>query len=44
MARDFGDQSQSAQWVLEHCFYVDDGLFSCDNEDAAVQLLTDTHD
>ena len=42
MARDHGGTSKSAQWFLENCFYVDDGLFSCDTVEEAVCLLSDT--
>ena len=42
LAKDHSGDSPLAQWFIERCFYVDDGLFSCDTVDEATKLLTDT--
>ena len=33
-----------SQWFIEHCFYVDDGLYSCNTTEEAAKLLKDTAD
>ena len=42
LAQDHSLGSPVAQWFIEHCFYVDDGLYSCDTVEEASSLLQDT--
>ena len=42
IAQDYAPAKSLAQWFIEHCFYVDDGLYSCDTVEEAASLLQDT--
>ena len=44
IARNHSQDSSLCQWFIEHCFYVDDGLYSCNTTEEAAKLLKDTAD
>ena len=42
MAKYLGKDKEVSAWFIEHCFYVDNGLFSVDSTEETIHLLTDT--
>ena len=42
IAKDFGQDMKAAKGFIERCFYVDDGLSSCETAEEAVKLIQDT--